>query len=184
MKDKEADEQVLVRELLDGCEGALLVFYREYSSKLRRFIVSRVRLDEDAEEILQDTLLSALESMALYTRRSSLFSWLCGIARHEIADYYRKKRIKTIVFSRLPGFSRFVSRALEPDAKLLRREYEEQVKRALGKLLPHYRQVLELKYMDGLSVREIAVKLGLSFKACESTLSRARKAFEVYYEEE
>jgi len=176
------DERELVRALLFGEARALETFYRRYALRLSCFISQRVGSLDDAEEILHDSLLSALDSLAIFSGRSSLFTWLCGIARHEIADYYRKKVIKSVVFSRLPFIEGFVSRALEPDAKLLRKEYEQRVMRALKVLLPHYREILELKYMDGLSVREIAQKMGMSFKACESALTRARKAFEVAYE--
>lgn len=176
-------ERELVSDLLQGSEEALREFYKTYSPRLSAFIRIKVSSSEDAEEILQDTLLSALDSLALFSERASFFSWLCSIARHEIADYYRKQKIKSIVFSRLPFIEGFVSRALEPDAAMMRREYERRVKQTLELILPHYREILELKYMDGLSVREIAGKLGMSFKACESALTRARRAFEVAYEE-
>ncbi len=177
-KDKE-----LIGELLLGSEKGLEKFYSLYERRLWYFINSRVGCAEDGEEIFQDTMLSFLDFLALFSGRSSLFSWLCGIARHEISDYYRKQKIKTVVFSRFPGFSRFISKALEPDAKMMRLEYERRVRKALEKLLPHYREALELKYMDGMSVSEIARRLNLSFKGCESVLWRARQAFEVAYEE-
>lgn len=176
------EELKLVSGLLRGSERALRKFHRSYSPRLEAFIRKKIGSLADAEEIVQDTLLSALDSLAIYSGRASLFSWLVGIARHEIADYYRKRKIKTIVFSSLPFIEGFVSRALEPDAGLLRAEYEGRIKRALEAILPHYREILELKYMDELSVREIAQVLGMSFKACESALTRARRAFELAYE--
>lgn len=175
------DDHHLVQQLLAGSKQAVRKYYQTYSKQLRSFIATQVHNREDAEEILQDTLLSALDSLALFSGRSKFFTWLCSIARHEIADYYRRKRIKTVVFSKLPFVERFVSRALQPDAAFLRREYELRVKQALGTLLPHYRKVLELKYMDGLSVKEISKQMGMSFKACESVLTRARRAFELAY---
>lgn len=183
MDVKRDKEKKLIEGLLRGSESALQVFYREYGSKLRKYIYLKIGAPEDAEEVLQDTLLSALDSLVLFSGRSSLLTWLYSITRHEIADYYRKKNIKTIVFSRIPFVERFVSKAIEPDAKLMRSEYEKQVKGALLKLLPHHREALELKYMDGLSVKEIARRMGISFKACESMLTRARQAFAIAYEE-
>lgn len=179
------DEQdwELVSGLLRGSDRALEKLHRTYLPKLRAFVRSRVQSSEDADEIVQDSLLSALDSLALFSGRSSLFTWLCGIARHEIADYYRRRKIKAVVFSRLPFIEGFVSRALEPDARMMRTEYERRVRLALAAILPHYREILELKYMDGLSVKEIAGKLGMSLKAVESVLSRARRAFAIAYEE-
>lgn len=183
MKKEIFNDQDLVSGLLAGKKKYLVRFYRIYAPQVRRFIFCKVSNREDGEEILQDTLISAIDSLALFSGRSSLFSWLCGIARHEIGDYYRKKRIKTVVFSKLPLVERFVCKALEPDAKVMRAEYEKRVKEALASLLPHYREVLELKYMDNLSVKDISQKLGMSFKACESVLNRARRAFELAYEQ-
>ena len=183
MDVEKQDERKLVRALLHGEVRALETFYRHYALRLGSFIRQRVVSAQDAEEILQDSLLSALDSFVLFSGKSSLFTWLCGIARHEISDSYRKRTIKSVVFSRLPFVEGFVSRALEPDAKLMRKEYEKRVRRALELILPHYREMLELKYMDGLTVAEIARRLGMSFKACESALVRARRAFSLAYEE-
>jgi len=176
-------ERMLIKRLLRGSRRSLRTFYTRYSPRLLAFIDSRVQSGEDAEEILHDTLLSALDSLAIFTGRSSLFTWLCGIARHEMGDYYRRRKIRSVVFSRLPFIEGFVSRALEPSAAMMREEYERGVKVALGRLMPHYREILVLKYMDGMSVKEIAKKLGMSVKACESALTRARRAFVVAYEE-
>lgn len=182
MRDQEKEEKKLIKGLLTGSNRALSQFQKEYAVRLRRFVAGRMGEVADVEEVVQDSLISALDSLALFSGRSALFTWLCGIAKHEIADFYRRKKIKAVVFSRIPLLERFVSRALEPEAALLRKEYEKQVRKALGLILPQYKKVLEFKYMDNLSVAEISEKMGLSFKACESMLARARQAFELAYE--
>jgi len=96
MQDKQ-----LVEKILAGDDRAISLFYRRYRKKLLVFIERKVR-QGPAEEITQDVFVSALESLPVYKGKSSLYSWLLGIARHEIADFYRKKKIKEIVFSRLP----------------------------------------------------------------------------------
>jgi RNA polymerase sigma-70 factor (ECF subfamily) len=184
MEEDSTSETKLVRQLLGGSDKALIIFHQKYSPILRRYIKTKVEVPEDAEEIVQDTFLAALDSLALFRGGSTLSTWLIGIARHEIADYFRRKKIKSVVFSRFPNFQQFVSKALEPDAGLMRKEYEEQVKRALRLLLPKQRLALELKYMDGMQVRDIGRELGITYKACESLLSRARKAFILAYERE
>lgn len=181
--EKKVDDQKLVKGLLGGSEKWLRVFYRHYVPRLRRFVAGRVKYAEDAEEIVQDSVLSALDSLVLFSGRSKFFTWLCSIAKHEIADYYRKKKLKTVVFSKLPFIESFVGKAISPSAEMMRREYEARVGRALEMILPHYREILELKYMDDLSVKEIAGKIGKSIKATESALFRAREAFAVAYEE-
>jgi len=152
-------------------------FDKKIILRLKKFITNRVSSPEDIEEIFQDTLISASECLELYSGRSSFFTWLCGIAKHEIADFYRKKKIKTILFSRLPWLENLAAEALGPEQVLLRKEAIKKARRALASLSEGYQQVLRLKYYQGLSVREIAKQLNETVKAIESRLSRARKTF-------
>ena len=145
--------------------------------RLKKFIDQRVSNPEEAEEIFQETLASAAECLELYFSRSSFFTWLCGIAKHEIADFYRKKKIKTFLFSRLPWLENLANQALGPEQMLLRDETIKKVEESLKSLSEGYQQVLRLKYYQGLSVKEIARQLNETVKTVESRLFRARKAF-------
>ena len=174
-------EKQLVDKILSGQKKAIERFYKKYSARLLNFILSHVESFADAEEILQDTFVSALDSLPLFSYKSSLFTWLCGIAKHEIADFYRKKKIKTILFSHLPFLEELATQALGPEEKLIRKELKREIKAVFKKLSEGYRQVLRLKYQEGYTVSQIAQKLGLSFKAVESRLFRARLAFQKEY---
>lgn len=153
------------------------LFNQKIMGQLKQFIAYRVFDKNEAEEIFQDTLISACEALLNFWGRSSFFSWLCGIAKHEISDFYRKKKIKTILFSRLPFLEKLADQALGPEEEAIEGELKRQVKRVLRNMSEGYRQVLRLKYMDGLSVGQIADRLGLTLKATESRLSRARLSF-------
>lgn len=149
----------------------------KFSPRLLNFINQFVEGKEDAQDILQETLISALGSLPTFSKRSSFYTWLCSIAKHEIADFYRKKRIKAFLFSRLPWLEGLAGEALGPEQLLLRKEFEQQVRRTLAGLGEGYREILRLKYYRGLTVEEIARELNESFKTVESRLFRARKAF-------
>lgn len=150
---------------------------RKYRARLKRFIAQKVGNEEDIEEILQETFIAAIESYSRFSGKASLFTWLCAIAKHEISDYYRKKKIKTILFSHFPWLENLASEALGPEQLLLRKEFEAKIKRTLVGLSEGYQQVLRLKYYQGLTVKEIAQRLNETVKAVESRLFRARKAF-------
>jgi RNA polymerase sigma-70 factor (ECF subfamily) len=158
-------------------EAVLKKLYRKYQKRLLNFILQKVKKQEDAEEILQDTFLSALDSLPLFRQEASFYTWLCAIAKHEIADFYRKRRLKTIVFSRFPKLGKVVSQALSPDAALEARELEEEMIRCFKSLSEGYARILRLKYVDGLSYKAIGKKLKQPVKTIESRLFRARKAF-------
>lgn len=145
--------------------------------RLTRFIQLRTKTVEDAEEILQETLISSHESLPSFKGKSSFFVWLCGIAKHEIADYYRKQKIKTFLFSRLPFLEELADQALGPEEELIETELKVRVKEAMFLLTEGYRRILRLKYIEEKTVAQIAQKLGISVKAAESRLTRARVAF-------
>jgi len=149
----------------------------KYSRRLWNFIKQRVENEDDAWDIFQETLISASESLPTFSARSPFFTWLCGIAKHEIADFYRKKKIKTILFSHLPWLENLATQALGPEQILLRKEFEYRVRRTLENLSEEYSQILRLKYYEGLTIVEIAQKLNETISAIESRLFRARKAF-------
>lgn len=151
--------------------------FGQYCQPLLRFVKKSVENKDDAWDILQDTLISANDSLPTFSGKSSFSSWLYGIARHEISDFYRKKKIKTFLFSHLPFLENLADQALGPEEEAIEKELKEKVRMVLGSLSEGYSVILRLKYIDGDSVNEIAQKLGLSPKAAESRLTRARMAF-------
>ncbi len=155
--------------------------YQQYQKRLLNFILQKVETLEDAEEILQETMLSALDSLPLFRGRSSIYTFLAAIAKHEIADFYRRQKIKTFLFSRVPGLENIVSQALSPEMALEEKEIKDKVLYTLKSLSEGYSQILRLKYVDGLSYREIGQKLKKTVKAVESKLARARQAFSQAY---
>ena len=154
----------------------------DYRQRLFRFVAGKIGDEKDVEEIVQDTLLAAYDSLPIFKGDSSLFTWVCGIARHEVADFYRRQKIKKIVFSKLPFLENLVSKALGPELAYQELEKKRQILGTLKSLGEGYSQVLRLKYIDGLSMKEIAEKLDITVKAVESRLTRARLAFQKVYE--
>ena len=144
--------------------------YQKYQERLLNFILQKVECCEDAEEILQETMLSALDSLPLFRGQSSLYTFLCSIAKHETADFYRRKKIKTFLFSRVPGLENIVSRALSPEMALEEKEIKDKVIRTLQSLSEGYSRILRLKYIDGLSYREIGRKLKKTAKLSRPSL--------------
>lgn len=150
--------------------------------KLLRFVNSQVNDPADAEDIVQESLISIYDSLPLFKGRAAFFTWACAIARHEISDFYRRKKIKQIVFSRLPWLKELVSQALGPELAYQELETKKKIVRTLKRLSEGYSSILRLKYVEELSMKQIAEELDLTVKAVESKLTRARLAFQKLYE--
>src|SRR3989338_5516431 len=92
----------LVQNILRGDEASLLTFHSAYSPKLFNYIKNKINTPQDAEEVLQDSLFASLEALRDYAGQSSLYTYIYGVTKHKVVDYYRRKKIKNIVFSKLP----------------------------------------------------------------------------------
>ncbi len=146
-------------------------------SRLKGYVFQKIGNQQEAEEIFQDVLVSATDCLSFYKGESSFFTWVCGIANHKIVDFYRKKKIKTILFSHFPFLENLATEALLPDEKMEKEELRKEVKKILASLTEGYQEILRLKYVEELTIKQIAKKLKTSFKSIESRLFRARQAF-------
>ena len=134
------------------------------------YLYARVGGDESAaEDLLQETLLEAVRSARSFRGDSALSTWLCAIARRRLARHYERERRTEVGRSGLR-----LALAPDPDLEGDAFERQDEVVRALGRIPPTYRQVLVLKYLDGLAVEEIATEMGRSRVQVQSLLQRAR----------
>lgn len=172
----------IVEELKIGKKGAATRFYREFAPKIRRYLSTRLP-ENEIEEILQDTFLSAFDSIALYRGESSMSTWLIAIARHEVADFYRKRYVRVAVEKTSPLFDSMVSELMSPEFVWEKKKIEKRFFAAYHSLSEQYQEILSYKYELSMSVKEIAERMDLPFKAAESMLFRARSAFRLAYEE-
>lgn len=152
-------------------------FYNKYYLGIKGFISQKIDDEGLVEEITNDVLLAAINSKENFNKKCNEFSWICGIAKHKIIDYYRKKKIKTILFSVSPSFEEIADKALTPERDVLKNELKMEIKNTFRDLGRKYKKILKLKYVDDLKVKEIANKLEISVKATESQLIRAKKKF-------
>lgn len=173
----------IVNKILNGDKRAVRQFYREYSPKVRAYLSVKLAREEDIEEILQDVFLSALDSLTLFRGDSSVGTWLISIARHEVADYYRKRYIRKTVLQTSRLFDEVAQELETPEFLYKKNKIKKRFNNALSSLSKKYQDVLFYKYEMGMSVKEIASEMDMSFKATESVLYRARAAFADAYEE-
>jgi RNA polymerase sigma-70 factor (ECF subfamily) len=184
------DDRKLVKRLLAGDEQAFSQFFDENFSRLYRFALARLSRDEDvAGEIVQAALSRALRKAHTYRGESALFTWLCVICRNEIVDWMRRnaRYNKHIVLTEdYPEIQAAVDSFLAPETDDPGRHYQKYeasrlIQVALDRLPPKYGDVLEWKYIEGYSVKEIALKMDLSPEAAQSLLARAKTAFKEIY---
>jgi RNA polymerase sigma-70 factor, ECF subfamily len=175
----------LTRRLLAGDESAFEEFFADYFPRLYRFAQARLGGNEDAaEEVVQSALIRAVDKLHTYRGEAALFTWLCTICRREIATWVERagKALEVSLIDDHPEIRAALDAltalaSSDPETELRRRELSRLVQVTLDHLPARYADVLEWKYIQGLSVDEIAHRLGVGYKAAESLLTRARQAF-------
>ena len=156
------------------------MLYARYADPLFAFVYHHLDGSRpDAEEVWQDTWVAALGSLQTYGGRSRLFTWLCGIARRKIADRLRRRGLQRAAFSAASPeqLAALMDAGPLPDEILAQAGTRVRVVEALASLPEDYRLALVARYADQRSVGEVAKSLDRTYKATESLLARARKAF-------
>ena len=163
-------------------DGAFEAWYRRTLPHVYSYLLSRCGHDPAlAEDLAQQTFIAAVDQRSRYDGRSDTVTWLCGIARHKLADHFRtlerdeRRRMRLEV------------RQIQLDASAApARELDDRaaIAEAIGSLPASQRAVLTFVVLDDLSVAEAARLLGKSQAATQSLLHRARDAFRRAYDAE
>ena len=164
----------------------------DHGDCLFRYALVRVRSREVAEDLVQESLLAAMRQIDKFRGRSSERSWLCGILKNKICDYFRKLGRETN-FTDLEFFSdehsdRFDSEnywihergpqdwKCEGEQAMKCAEFWQAMEAALDRLPTRVAQVFIMREMDGVASREVCQRLNLSEANLWVMLHRARMA--------
>jgi RNA polymerase sigma-70 factor, ECF subfamily len=142
---------------------------------VRHRLIPRVDLVDD---VVQEVFLSAWENLDKFRPTASLRSWLLGIARHKVEDYYRERLRAPEPIELADEESPSTPQAVPDFVESLDREsLERKVRRLLAGLPELYALALLWRYWEKRSAREMAAEVGKTEKAVERLLARAREQF-------
>lgn len=186
MDDGMHDERRLVRRLLEGDERAFREFFDEYFARLYRFALPRLNGNADAaQEVAQATLCKVMQKLGTFRGEAALFTWICQICRHQIADHLREHQrhaARVVLIEDDPRVQAALdaipsAEEEQPESRYDERRLGSLVRSVLDRLPARYGDALEWKYVEGMSVEEIGARLGIGTTAAQSLLARARVAF-------
>ncbi len=162
---------VLVRCVGDGDEAALSALYRRYVAAIHRFVLAQVRDVQDAEDLTSETFARMLRGLGGFRGQASFKNWLYQIARNAVRNHRRAAgyRLSTPISPRLPAPESSECQPAEDD------EPFETALALLQPLPPRYRQVLELRFLDGRTIEETASCMGVTVSNAKVLQHRALK---------
>jgi RNA polymerase sigma-70 factor (ECF subfamily) len=155
------DDEELVRRAQLGSVAAFEQLVVRYGGRLHRYLRIELRHESDAHDALQESLTAAWRGLPSLRRADRFWPWLAGIASHKAADVHRR-RTRT-------ADAESAGESHDDDLLLETRE-------AISALPAHYREVLLLRYLLGLTEEEAAAALRVRVGTVKSRCSRARRA--------
>lgn len=170
-----------IKKIRLGDERALLFLYKKYHLALFQFINRQLRDVGVAEELVQDVFLGCIDGIREKREIQSFSAYIYTIARYKTIDYIRRKKIKKVFLSALPENIVNGCAALFFNEKVQKDDIADMLERVFKQLPHEYALIIRLKYIDGFTVKKIASKLAVNFKAAESMLFRARAEFSRLY---
>lgn len=172
----------LIDRILSGDPEAVSEFYKSNSAKILSYLTKKVPSKEDAEDILNDVFFEAIDSLQFLKKDENLDSWLYRIAHNKMVDFYRKRKIKSLIISQIPYLEIIDKEVHQPEFQYEKNRIRDKIESTLLQLSEKYQRILRLHYEEEMSVKDIAINLNMTFKATESLLFRARKQFQLIYD--
>lgn len=177
---KEAD---FVERLKAGESSAMDELVDAYSDKIYNLAMGLLKKEQDAEDVVQDTLLQVFEKINTFRGEAALSSWIYRIAIN--FAYMKIRKIKRNDYIPLEDYMpKFEKNGMhqhpvsnwadKADNKLIRKEMRELIMGNIDKLAEKYKIVLVMRDIQGLSTEEVAEATGMTVPAVKSRLHRAR----------
>jgi len=172
----ESDE-ILIRQFVSGDTQAFEPLYRRYVNS----VYKRVRYvipETDVEDVTQEVFLAAFRSLKKFRGEAQFSTWLRTLTNHKVAEYYRRRTRKK---EKMQVDLKHAETRLDNNSS---RKQEERIhlQRALNEIPENYREVLLLRFAEGMQFNEIAQELKQHPEATKSLFRRAISALRQHME--
>jgi len=186
-----ADDAMLVAVARSGDSSAFVELSKRHSRRVLHKIYRITNNWQDAEDVLQESLMKAFVHLHTFECRASFSTWLTRIAINTALMLLRKRKggLRSEIDSRLDDLAQSDQWELRdhrdnPEQHYARQQRASMLSGAIRRLRPESRRVLELQQAGELSTKEIAQSLGISEPAAKSRLLRARIALKEFVQNE
>jgi RNA polymerase sigma-70 factor (ECF subfamily) len=185
---REMDDDI--REVLEraknGEKEAFSRVYTEYYSPIYKYLFVRTHNKELTEDLTQDVFLKAYKSLSSFkSTGSSPLAYFYTIARNTLIDFRRKRNIDTVtdedIFERIKDTSHDAEK--NPEDAAIHSEDSRKIHEYIHKLTEEQREIITLKFMNGLENKEIAEITGKTEAAIRQMQVRALRTLSVYFKQ-
>jgi RNA polymerase sigma-70 factor (ECF subfamily) len=170
---KVTEEQALVERFCQGDDSAFDRIVEKYSADVAALANRLLGWPGDVDDVVQEVFVAAWVGLRRFRGESSLRTWLFTITVNKCRrNRFRRLRLRLVAMAKAEALE---SPGRSGDEAAMDQETFIRVRRAIQKLPQKYREVIGLRYLQGLEANEICELLGLTANAMQVRLNRARK---------
>jgi len=183
LQQKEITE--LIHAAKRGDQHAFRQLLDLHWNELYGFLIKRTENDNDAEDLCLQAFSKAFDKIDLYNQDYSFATWLISIAKNLHVDILRKEKIRTHKSSTTDEIAKeLIDETLGPEDQLIRSQNLDKLLEQIRTLKPMYRDIIQLRFFQELSHKEIAAQLSLSVSNVKVRLLRAKKLMAIIIKEQ
>ena len=178
MKGTMLNDQTLLEQYKQGNREAISQLLERHSRRLRDYIRMMVKDNEVAEDLAQEVLIKVVKVIdeGRYADKGRFLPWLLRIAHNRVLDYFRAQKQEKAINESSAGFdilgsTNFAEPSIEDN--IISEQRAEEIRALVEELPEEQREVVRMRYYDGLSFKEIAEQTGVSIN---TALGRMRYA--------
>ncbi len=174
----ELSDKELVERIKEGSEQHFNVLYNRYFKRVYNFTYQKVRDHGETEELVQEIFYCVFTSLKNFEGRSTLLSWIYGIMKNNINNFFRRTRPPQVLFEEVEASGLRTVRATMsygPDFQLELKEAAMSFHRILDSLTDAQYEMFAMRHLENLSIGEIASRTSRSKDAVKSNLYRIKR---------
>jgi RNA polymerase sigma-70 factor (ECF subfamily) len=178
---EQLDDRTLVARILEGERDLFGVLSKRYEKRVINYVYRITHRYEDAHDLTQEIFVKVYLALDRYDPKYQFSTWLFRIAQNSAIDALRKKSISEVPLARPsteddPGGREreFADGGVSPYRALKNKQLSAAIDKAVGKLPPDYRELIQLRHFAELSYEEIATMKKLPLGTVKNKLFRAR----------
>ena len=167
-----SDDMALMRRISDRDQAALGALFARYQARVHRFVLRLVRSEASAEELTNEVFMEVWRNAARFEARSSLSSWILGIAHNRAISSLRKRRESSLE----EGVAEAIADDSDtPEVELQKAGKGAQLRACIDRLSTDHREIVDLVYYQEMSISEAAEVLSIPENTVKTRMFYARK---------
>ena len=167
-----SSDKALITRIAAGDRSAMQALFGQYRVALYRWLLRLVDDDALAEDLLSEVFLDVWRQAASFEGRSSVSTWLLAIARYKALSARRRRTDAELDEATVATVPDIVD---DPEVALQKKNQAEALRQSLPRLLLEHREVIDLAYYHGRTVKEIAEIVGINEATVKTRMFYARR---------